>query len=400
MKVLLIAPYYAPYTEVAAIRMISLSKQLVDQGYEVTVYCYSMEMLKSITDEKFLKATVPEKVHTIPFAVKKSRIPAFADIVYGYRFLDGLKKNIRLEDYDVALCTLGPYYPLQAVPYIAQRLPCMLDFRDLGAINIRPKLANARKQRSGLLTLAQKLFYAALRARERKAVEKAAAISVVSEIDREMMMKVYHIPAEKMILASNGYDEERLSNLARQKKDPKNIVGFVFGKFMYYSAERAVSLLKAADSLRRQGYPVKIKHIGQRFPWIEENLKKYGISPDSYEECGLMDYEEGMSWLGTADFFVVEDTSPDDVGTKIYDYIYFNRPVLAATPPDIPLAQLVRTFANGYVCSSDEEVEQAMKRIAQDRPEKLDETLDPKRYSRKIQNKKIVDKIAELGREQ
>ena len=109
-----------------------------------------------------------------------------------------------------------------------------------------------------------------------------------------------------------------------------------------------------------------------------------------------MSYEEGMALLGTADFFIVEDTSPDDVGTKIYDYIYFNKPVVAATPPNIPLAKLVRTFENGYVCSTDKEVEAAMYKVVTEHPEKLDGELDPGKYSRKVQNQNIINRMLEL----
>ena len=103
MKVLIIAPYYAPYTEVPAIRVISLSKQLVDQGHEVTVYCYSRDMLKRITDESSLKAKSPEKVEIINFDIKKSKIPAFSDIMHGHYFLNSLKKNVDLNEYDLSL---------------------------------------------------------------------------------------------------------------------------------------------------------------------------------------------------------------------------------------------------------------------------------------------------------
>ena len=107
------------------------------------------------------------------------------------------------------------------------------------------------------------------------------------------------------------------------------------------------------------------------------------------------DIQQGLL-LGTADFFIVEDTSPDDVGTKIYDYIFFNKPVIAATPSDIPLAKLVRTFKNGYVCSTDKEVEEAMYKVVTEHPETLDESLDSKKYSRREQNQNIINRMKEL----
>lgn len=396
MRVLVIAPYYAPYTEVPAIRMISLSKQLVDQGHEVTVYCYSIDMLKRITDEKSLKAKIPENIRIINFDIKESKIPAFSDIVCGWHFLKALKKDISLDKYDVALCSLGPFYTLEATPYIAKKIPCILDFRDLGAISIRPKRENVKDAKSPLIKFLKKIFYKMLFDRERKAVNCASTVVVVSQPDWDIMKKTYNIPNDKLVLASNGYDEEKLKNLILKEKEENCIAGFVFGKFMYYSIERAISLVKAVNVLRKQGYKVKVKHIGQKYEWIEENLNANNISTECYEECGLMSYEEGMALLGTADFFIVEDTSPDDVGTKIYDYIYFNKPVVAATPPNIPLAKLVRTFENGYVCSTDKEVEAAMYKVVTEHPEKLDGELDPGKYSRKVQNQNIINRMLEL----
>lgn len=393
MRVLVIAPYYAPYTEVPAIRMISLTKQLVDQGHEVTVYCYSKDMLKRITDEKSLKAKIPEDVRIINFDIKESKIPAFSDIVHGFYFLKTLKKDISLDEYDVALCSLGPFYTLQATQYISEKIPYILDFRDLGAISFRPKRENVNDAKSPFIKIMKKIFYKIIFEREKKAVNCASTIVVVSQPDWDIMKKTYNIPNNKIVLASNGYDEEKLKDLIVKEKDKDCISGFVFGKFMYYSIERAISLVKAADVLRKQGYKVKIKHIGQRYEWIEENLNANNISTECYEECGLMNYEEGMALLGSADFFIVEDTSPDDVGTKIYDYIFFNRPVIAATPNDIPLANLVRTFENGYVCSTDKEVEKAMYKVVTEHLENLDQTLNPEKYSRKVQNQNIINRM-------
>ena len=254
MKVLIIAPYYAPYTEVPAIRVISLSKQLVDQGHEVTVYCYSRDMLKRITDESSLKAKSPEKVEIINFDIKKSKIPAFSDIMHGHYFLNSLKKNVDLNEYDIALCSLGPFYTLEATSYITKKIPYILDFRDLGAISVRPKRENVKEVKSPFMKVLKKVFYRMLFNRERKAVNCASTIVVVSQTDWDMMQKAYHIPENKMLLASNGYDEEKLKNLILREKDKDCIIGFVFGKFMYYSIERAVSLVKAVDTLRKQGY--------------------------------------------------------------------------------------------------------------------------------------------------
>ena len=106
-----------------------------------------------------------------------------------------------------------------------------------------------------------------------------------------------------------------------------------------------------------------------------------------------------MSHLGSADFFVVEDTSPDDVGTKIYDYIYWNKPVVAVVPPEGPLAALVSGFENGFVCTTSDEVRAAVERIANEGLDCLDPALDRDRFSRRHQNRLIEEVLLSAARE-
>ena len=48
MKVLVIAPFYAPSSEVPSARMLSLTRYLIQQGHQVTVVCWSKEKLLTI----------------------------------------------------------------------------------------------------------------------------------------------------------------------------------------------------------------------------------------------------------------------------------------------------------------------------------------------------------------
>ena len=123
-------------------------------------------------------------------------------------------------------------------------------------------------------------------------------------------------------------------------------------------------------------------------------MESKGIDPACYANLGLMEYQAGMARLGDADFFVVEDTSPDDVGTKIYDYIFWNKPVVAVVPPEGPLAKLLSGFANGFVCTTSDEVRAVVERIAAERLDCLDPNLDRDRFSRRHQNK-IIEGVLE-----
>ena len=143
MRVLIIAPYFAPNPEVAAVRMVSLSSQLVSDGHAVTVLCLSREGLLRENKPEELTASVPDGVRTIRFDLDYSTAPLVADYLNGKRFARALSGLVDPADYDVVLNTCGPYYPLEAAPIIGRwGIPYVLDFRDLGAINYRPTIVS------------------------------------------------------------------------------------------------------------------------------------------------------------------------------------------------------------------------------------------------------------------
>ncbi len=386
MRVLIIAPYFAPNPEVAAVRMVSLSSQLVADGHAVTVLCLSREgLLRENTPEE-LTAKVPEGVETIRFDIDYSTAPLVADYVNGKRFARALSGLVDPADFDAVLNTCGPYYPLEAAPIIARwGIPYVLDFRDLGAINYRPSIVFGSKAGSGAKAALKRLYGRLIKRRERRAVNLADRVICISGIDLEAMERAYDMGA-KASIATNGFDEARLGSIRPSGEKPYALTAAVFGKFMYYDKDKAAAILEALCDVRSRGVDAGLAHIGKKYGWIDDVMESKGIDPACYTNLGLMEYQVGMARLGSADFFVVEDTSPDDVGTKIYDYIYWNKPVVAVVPPEGPLAKLVSGFANGFVCTTSDEVRAVVEKIAVERLDCLDPNLDRDRFSRRHQN--------------
>ena len=382
MNVLLIAPYFAPSSEVPSVRMVSLSRHLVSMGHKVTVLCYSREMLLTMYKEAELSSTVPKGVKVIGFSCKSKRLPFISDILDGIQFKRDLPKLLKGESFDIALTTCGPYFTLKAMPMLKSKLkiPYVLDFRDLGALNYRPRLGNEEKP-VFWKEIIKNIYKGIILRREKNAVLEAEHIICISEIDREKMQSAYGLKDEKLAVATNGYDEVKLNGMLPAEKT-QGIKGAVFGKFMYYSRERASALLLAMDSLRKDGINISLIHIGITYPCILDCIKENDLDSGVYDPKGLKEYSEGMKLLGSADFFVVEDTSPDDVGTKIYDYIFWNKPIVAVTPEDIPLAKLIKSFKNGYVCQTKAEVESAIKDIIDRGLTVLDPNINTDKYAR------------------
>ena len=357
MNVLLVAPYYAPSSEVPSVRMVSLSTYLIEQGHEVSVLCYSQNTLLKMYKPEELNSKVPSKVRVIEFDLKGKRYPFISDIRDGYHFEKTLQNVLTENHYNVVFNTCGPYFTLRAMYSVCKKVgvPYILDFRDLGALNYRPRLGTEKENASWWKKVIKNWYARKIKVREKDAVESAAHVICVSQIDMKKMQQAYNLSAEKYSIATNGFDEKKLNDVDPEAKQ-EGIVGAVFGKFMYYSRAKATAILSTLNNLR---------------------LKEYGA---------------GMALLGSADFFVVEDTSPDDVGTKIYDYIFWNKPIVAAVPRDIPLAKLVGTFEHGYVCESEQDIKKAIEDIVENKYETLDSNIDIMKYSRLNQNR-IMEKV-------
>lgn len=392
MNILVIAPYYAPSSEVPSVRMVSLTTYLIKQGHQVTVVCWSKEKLLTLYKEGELNSKIPEGVKTIGINFKNKTIPIIDDLLFGIKLKKFLAKQLDENEYDVAFVTCGPYFSLEAMPYLKRRysIKYLLDFRDLGALNYRPRLGTEGKKVNTVWwkKLINGWYHKKVSIREKNAVENADGIICVSPIDKEKMQEAYNIPEEKCIIATNGFDDIKLNSIVPNEKE-QGIVGAVFGKFMYYSRSRAEALLIGIDKQRKKGVDIKLRHIGRNYDYIDEAIERNHIDPKTFEKVGLKEYSEGMAILGASDFFVVEDTSPDDVGTKIYDYIYWNKPIIAATPKNIPLAKLVSTFEHGYVCETPEEIDEAISDIVINGYSVLDSNLDILKYSRTYQNQKM-----------
>lgn len=392
MRVLIIAPYFAPNPEVAAVRMVSLSSQLAANGHSVSVLCLSYEGLLRENSAEELTARVPEGVETIRFDINYSILPLVADYVNGKRFRRVLSSLVNPADFDVVLNTCGPYYTLEAAPVIAQwGLPYVLDFRDLGAINYRPSIVRSSKGGSRTKAVLKNLYGRLIKRRERRAVRLADHVICISSIDLRAMKNAYGLDGTQLSVATNGFDEARLETICPCGEKPYNLTVAVFGKFMYYDKEKATAILEALCDARMDGLDAGLIHIGKKYSWIDDVIESKGIDPACYTNLGLMEYQKGMAYLGMADFFVVEDTSPDDVGTKIYDYIFWNKPVIAVVPPEGPLANLVTSFKNGFVCTTSAEIRAALERIAAQHLDCLDPDLDRYRFSRRHQNRLIED---------
>ena len=120
MKVLIVSPGFIPSATVGKIRMVSLSKYLM-QFDKVTVIQNKISSYPQITDEKPVKG-----VKVIEADVGET----FSSGVKAYK--RALSK-VDLASYDIVIISVGPYYTLPLVNEIKRKsdIPVIIDYRDL-----------------------------------------------------------------------------------------------------------------------------------------------------------------------------------------------------------------------------------------------------------------------------
>mgnify|MGYP001765572106 CR=1 FL=1 len=111
---------------------------------------------------------------------------------------------------------------------------------------------------------------------------------------------------------------------------------------------------------------------------------------------GFLEYEAGMALMSEMDLLLVNHRSPLLVGTKAYDAIRLNRPVLALCRPGDALARLLRPFRHAYLATSAAEAAASLGEIARLRPGCLDPGLDPRPYSREQQARDFLPLLDSL----
>lgn len=388
MKLLIVSPYFAPSSLVGAQRMTSLARYLAEQGHEVHVVSLTADTMERTTDAS-CHSTPPENVVMHPFDLPVEKANVFANESQRVMaFMKVLEALLEKETFDGVLMTLGPFFPLHTMQKFAKayHLPYILDFRDLGSVERIRRDSLGSYIRTSLTE-----FYT--HRLERAAVKNAKYITVVCPGDVERMQKAYKIPDEKICCIFNGFDEERLHGMRPQSVEDGVFKIGVFGKFMIYNPEKGPLILKAVDRLRKEGINAKIVHVGVGREDVLNIVEELGIDPECYEGLGIRDYKEGVEIMSGCSMFAMDYVHPTGLGTKIFDYIHLNKPVLAVAPRNIHFADFISQFQNSFLVDTQEDVYNAFRTVIDQGLTVLDSAVDTDNYSRRHQNKRFAELI-------
>lgn len=383
MNILVVSPAYAPYTGVGAARMMSLTKYLVKKGQTVIVLRNNPELWPEHTR----KSKVPEGV-----IVKD--VDASGNFKMCMQAYEEMIKEI-LQQYaiDISIYSCNPYYTAPAAAKMKEMFNAkyILDFRDLW-------IRDEALTRSILKKIKKYLIRIPYRNLEKKAVETADLVTTVTPRDAACLKGQYRKCSSKIKVVYNGYDETQMNQVLSDNKSFDFPYIAVFGKLGYYDFKYLKEMLLAVKKINSNGKCIKIVHIGDFDKKTKTALNKTKFPENLYINTGFLDYAQGIDLLKKAAMCSLIVHYKRGLGTKIFDYIYVNKPIVYFAQKDSSISDVLSGCTHAYRCENQEDAVWAIQKIMDEEIQKLG-CDKPEMYSRKIQNEKFWTYLKNISEE-
>jgi hypothetical protein len=183
----------------------------------------------------------------------------------------------------------------------------------------------------------------------------------------------------KFHIIKNGYNVKiPLYNRTELKSSCELVV---FGKFSEYSETNTQLLIEALKSSK---LPFTLNHFNKS----EDNVLKIGLGVGKYIFRGSVDYKLGLKLVSKNRIALINESDMFSCGTKVYDYIMLNIPIICICPVGSEISKLVNSFTNGFVCHNSIDVLKSLKSVIDNNIYYLDLNLKVNEYSRGVEFEK------------
>ena len=383
LKILIVSPAFAPYSGVGANRMVSLANYLTKKFQEVFV-------IRNIANSLSHLYTAREPENITFYDIKIHNDSDFANMSEIY--VETALKVIADNNISCVIVSVGPYYTYKTVIEIGKKgIPVIIDFRDLFVYE-RSRLDGIIKQ------FRRFIYHKRFTKLEYDAVNASKAVVTVVKDDLLIMKHHYSSFKGEISLIMNGFDEDRINDDSKIGLTV-NYGGFkigVFGKLSTYNEKLTTMLFSSIKQLNCLGYDIHLYQLG---PFEEKNLqiiRSAGMNESSYHYLGSVDYASGINTLRSMDALTFVYSSPTGYGTKIFDYIYLNKPVILLTTKQSALGRFVNSFENGFSCTNIDSYKEVVEYVIKNQIKKLSNEDSISNYSRNMQNQKYEALIERL----
>lgn len=391
MNVLIIAHFFYPYCGVAAKRMTALATFLSREKHNVSVIrANDYEYTNMIVNDN-------DDVHCNIYPLKKYlNIPLWGRIVGNYLYSKKILGVLKENNIDIVIFSGGPfsYFCLaKKIKKFNQNIACVLDFRD---IVDGKNCSNNKKSFSiwcqyNLDLLSEKI-----------GVKYADLCLTVTPTMNEFYCSRYPENMSKFITIYNGYDNitvnerciKELESFNQFENNTDEYCIGIFGKFVFYDFRFAEILVNAIRRLKDEGFRIYIKQFGVEENELRQLFASKNIS-DVYCYIPSEGYSKDIIKLQKCDITMACSYVKEALGTKIFDYIWVNRPIVIICDfSDGEQERVIREFEHGYICRDSDELYDSLKRIISLKSLVLDdESQNNKFFSREFQFKRLLETL-------
>lgn len=342
-SIYIVSHFFYPFGGVGALRSGYLADYFADQGWRVTVFK---------ADDSFYqnKVTTPRDLTALRVVtVRPPTTETPDDKTWRAAYERALTTALATDERPTAiLFSAGPYFYLPLVPILERDhdVRCVIDFRDTW-LNIVGLYERGRSW-----TLKKRLYYLQLLVSDplRRAIKTASAVLTVTSGEANTLRTHYGRGIEdRLHVVRNGYDERVLEQLAPPAPLPTDRLRVgIFGKFAYYDEPSAAALLAALETLAQER-PVELLLIGA----AESAFTSHPASPQlTVRATEFVDYRAGLEMLQSCHVCALNNRSANALGTKLFDYVGLNKPVLAFVHRDSSIGDFLEPFERAFVVNT------------------------------------------------
>jgi glycosyltransferase involved in cell wall biosynthesis len=372
-KVLLIGYYYPPDSGVGSIRISKFAKFLPKQ--------WNIHVLTTPSSAESRSNQYNVTVHEIP-RIWPATPKSFDQTRWVPQLLKSVRKLHKQHEFDCVWQTANPFFPLIIVPICNKFISSnfIVDLRDSWTLH----------PYSDLTTIFGRLYAKTSQLLEPRVLRSADAVTVATDGINEAYANLYPEIKNKLHTIENGYDRDDFPQLETEPREGFDIV--YVGKFSDFRDPNP--FLNALSDIQFR-YDVSFIHVGNSEEQVENAVRQYDLE-QNYECTGYVGREEVARWIQRSDLgLAVSGGSPQEMTTKIFDYMACRTPILGCGPKGA-MTDVIEQFEFGYVSPNEtNQIKDTLSKIIDRKPHSLG-SGPYSRYTRKESAKKLTNIIESL----
>lgn len=197
---------------------------------------------------------------------------------------------------------------------------------------------------------------------EKSIVSSADAIILNTEELREDFLKRYHwLDEKKFHTLMNGYDGHDFSQVTANEKADKTSSQLILAHAGFlYGARDPKPIFQAIERIRKESKSSAEKIVFQQIGDVslnydlQEFLEKSTCS-SNYQAIGQINYKKCLEMMAEADvLLIIQQATATQIPSKIYEYIFLNKPILTISEKKGALANLISNYRFGHLFAPDE----------------------------------------------